>query len=169
MEACRIVGFLYIGSIDFCCRVPLCAVCIQKRAGDVDDLHAVPVEHQMLRIRDPRHNSGIEVFGMGKLNKLFSVTCGNYNSHALLRFAYCKLSRIEPVVLFENCIEVDIESGRKLTNSYANTAGTEVITALYQACGFMLSEEPLKLPFLRGIALLHLCTAIAQRLFVVRF
>ena len=119
------------------------AVGIQKFAADIDYLFAVPVHDEPRLGLDLRHGHGLKIFFMA--------------------LAYSKLRAVETFVFFRHCIEVYLESVRELAYGNRYAARAEVVAALDHQAGIFISEEPLKLSLLGGIALLNLCAAAFER------
>ena len=78
------------------------------------------------------------------------------------------LSAVKAVVFLRNLIEVDTQAVSDLAQGNRHAARAEVVTALDETAGLAATEQPLKLALDRGVALLHLGTAMLKALEVVR-
>ena len=119
-------------------RTLLCAVGIQKSPRNIDYLFAPMPHYHAARIGYFGNNRCFKIFLIRKRKEGFRVLFLHNDRHALLRFAYGKLGTVKAFVFFRNLIKVDFERVRKLTYRDRNSAGTEIIAALYQLCGFVI-------------------------------
>ena len=139
------------------------AVGIQKFAADIDYLFAVPVHDEPRLGLDLRHGHGLKIFFICQCEESVNIVRLDNDRHALLALAYSKLRAVETLVFFRHCIEVYLESVRELAYGNRYAARAEVVAALDHQAGIFISEEPLELSLLGGIALLNLGTAAFER------
>ena len=120
-------------------------------------------------VRDAGDDRRFKVFAVSEGEEFLRVFRGNDDGHALLRFADRELRAVKAFVLLRNGVEVDIETVRKLADRDGNAAGAEIVAAFDEGGGFAVHEQALQLPFLRGVALLHLRAAGREGGYVVGF
>ena len=120
-----------------------CTVGIQECTGDIYNLLAIPVHHQIRLFCYLRNNGCFEVFCISQLFEARNILCRNNNSHSFLRFGNRKLCAIQTIVFLGNCIQINFQTIRQFADSNRNTACAEVITTLNQLRCFGVAEQSL--------------------------
>ena len=136
---------------------------IQKFAADINNFLAVPVHDEPRLSLNFRHRHCLEIFFISQREESVNIVRLNNNRHALLALAYRKLRAVETLVFFRHCVEVYLESVRELAYGNRYAARAEVVAALDHQAGIFISEEPLELSLLGGVALLNLGAAAFER------
>ena len=78
-----------------------------------------------------------------------------------------QLGAVQPLVLLAHRVQVDLQAVGQLADGHRHAAGAEVVAPLDQASDGAVVEQPLNLPLLGGVALLHLGGHGGQGLLVV--
>ena len=153
---------------DFRVRRLLYAVGIEKFAGNIHDRPTLEQHFHTARIRDCRDGRGGEIFLGGQSDKRFRVLLVHNHRHALLRFGNGELGARQALVFLGHFIEVDGQSVGEFADRHGDAARAEIVAFFDFARNFGVHEQPLKLSFRQGIALLHLRAARFHRTGVVR-
>ena len=140
---------------------------VQELPADVADGVSVPAHGEPGRLGDNSDLGGAEVFCGGQLQEPGGVLGLHYHSHPLLGFGDGKLGAVQALVFLGHRIQVNVQAVGQLTDSNGHAAGTEVVAALNEPGGLRVPEQPLKLPFLGGVAFLNLRAAGLQGVEVV--
>ena len=139
-----------------------CAVGVQEFPADVDDGIAIPMHHQSGLLRHLCHRASLEILFGCQSQEGIHVLWLYHHSHTLLGLGDGQLGAIQSLVFLGNGVEVNFQTVCQLTNGNRHTACAKVIAPLNQAAGLGIAEQPLKLPFLGSVTLLHLSTAAFQ-------
>ena len=145
------------------------AVRAEEFAGEVNDGFAAPDHPHPAGRGDPGHGGSLQVFGRGKLEEARDLLLVEDDGHPFLRFTDRQLGAVESLILLGDSVEVDIEAVGQLADRHRYTARAEVIAALDHPRGLRVTEQPLELAFLGGVALLHLGSAFGEAFGRVRF
>ena len=113
------------------------------------------------------HNGSHQVFTVGSIQEFLSIFFCNNHCHSFLRFADGKLGAVQTVVLFRYQIQINFQSVCQLADSNRNATCTKVVASFDHAGHIAVAEQALNLSFFRWVALLHLCAAAGQRLYIV--
>ena len=135
------------------------AVGVQERAGDVDDVVAVPVHDQARLLGDGGDDRCLQVFLLGVAQELLHILGGHGAGHALLGFGDCQLGAVQAFILLGHGIQVDVEAVGDFARCNGNAACAEVVAALDQLAGVATAEQALELALHGGVALLDLGAA----------
>ena len=145
-----------------------CTVGVEEFTGEVDDDLTVPGHGQSLFCLDASNARCFKVFLQRQLAEAIYVRGSHHHSHSFLAFADGKLGAVQTLVLFGNCVEINIQTVRQLTDGNRYAACTKVVASLDQLACLGIAEQSLQLSFLGCVTLLYLSTAAFQRLHGVR-
>ena len=109
----------------------------------------------------------LDILRMAVLHETLHVAALDDHRHTLLRLAYGQLRGVQSAVLHGHAVEVYVQTGGQLANCDTDAAGTEVVRLLDQARNLRTAEQTLQFALLGGISLLHLRTALLDRLDIV--
>ena len=135
------------------------AVGIEEFSLKVYD-YVARVEHSHSAVvRNFCDSRSLQVFFSGKFYEFFDVVFVEYDSHSLLRFAYRKFRTAQSLVLLGYFVEINIQTVRKLADSYAYAARAEVVALDDKLSNFLIAEKSLNFSFRGRITLLYFCSA----------
>ena len=143
------------------------AIGIQESAGEICNGLSLPGHHHSLLPSDNSHAVGLQILLLGSGDKGIRVLGIHHNSHTLLGLGNGNFRTVQAVILFPNCIQINSQTGGKLTNGNGHTAGAKVIAALNEAGNFAVAEQALNLSFLGSVALLNLGCHCGQRFHIM--
>ena len=143
------------------------AVGVEELAGEVGNGLPLPGHDHAGLLGDHGHAVGLQVLGLGELDKLVCVLGGDHYGHTLLGLGDGQLGAVQAVVLLADGVEVDLQAISQLTNGNRNAACAKVVAALDEAGDLGVTEQSLDLALLGGVTLLHLGGHGGQRLHVV--
>ena len=132
------IGNLYVRNRNV--SVLLSAVGVQELTGNINDGLSVPVHAES--------GLGLYYCNGGRFQVLLGSQCAEFvcvlgsdnDRHSLLGFGDSKLGAVQTVVLLRNCVEVDLQTVRKLADGNGNAACAEVVAALDELCRLGISE-----------------------------
>ena len=137
----------------------MCSVGIQKCAGNINNFFASPGKNKSWSFRNYSYRNRLQVF-LVCVTKHFIYIFWIYNNrHTLLGFGNRKLCSIQTGIFLRHFIKIHTQSVCQFTDCNGYTAGTKVITFLYQTADFFSAEQSLNLTLCRSITFLYFCTA----------
>jgi len=145
----------------------MCAVCIKECTGDIYDLFSSPCQNQSWFFCYFCYNNGFQILFIRILKHRIYIFWIYYDSHTLLRFWNSKLCSIQTCIFLWNLVQIYNQTRCKFSDRYGYTAGTKVITFLYDRSNFFSSEQSLDLSLCWRITLLYFCTTGLKRLAVM--
>ena len=113
-------------------------------------------------------DGGFKVLLSGIPDEGLGIPGRHGHSHPFLTFGDGDFRAIKPLVLQRNPVQVYLEAVRELSHGHCHAARSEIVAALDEAAGVLTAEETLQLALLRGVALLHLGSALVEALGVLR-
>ena len=78
------------------------------------------------------HHRGFQVFASREGAELFNVFFSHHYGHSFLRFAYGKFGSVQSLVLLRDFIQIYFQAVGQFSYGDGNSAGAEVVAALYQ-------------------------------------
>ena len=132
------------------------AIGIQERPADIHDGLPVPPHGEPGVFLHQSHLRGLKVLRRRQGQECFLVPGGHHHRHPLLAFRDGQFRSVQALVLLRNRVQVNVQPVRQFPDSHGHAAGAKVIAPLDQLRGRGIAEQPLQLPLLRGVALLHL-------------
>ena len=132
------------------------AVGAQEGPGQVGHHLPPPAHHHPGVLSDHRHRIGLQVLRLGGGDEAVGIGRGHHHRHALLGLGNGQLGAVQAVVFLAHGVQVDGQAVGQLADGHGHAARAEVVAPLDEAGHVAPAEQPLDLPLLGGVALLHL-------------
>ena len=105
------------GSYSLNVDVLLRTVGVEELTADVHDGLSIPMHHQSGLCLDLCNGASLQVLRLSEREECINIFFFNDNGHTLLRLTDRKLGAVQSLILLGNCVQIDLQSVCKLTNS----------------------------------------------------
>ena len=128
---------------------------IQESTGEIGNDLAFPAHDHTRCFRNNSDSVRFQILFFSFSDELIGIFGSDDYGHTLLGFGDRKLGTVETFVFLADIVQFDLKTVSQFTDGNTDTAGTEIVAALDQACYFSVAEQSLDLSFLGSVTFLY--------------